>query len=118
MSKKPSEKISDIYNKYHKLENERLILQDNLDNLKEEFDRLKESPLVGAIFIDFLGEDKDRAIIMSSTGPIFVVKVSNNLKDAKLERGVVVALNQRTFAIMEVLPLAIDELKKVREFYF
>jgi len=118
MSKKPSGKISDIYGKYRQSENERLILQDSLDNLKEEFNRLREPPLVGAIFIDYLGKDKDRAIIMSSTGPIFVVNVSNNLKGTKLERGMIVALNERTFAIMETLPLTIEELKKVKEFYF
>ncbi|GAH25673.1 unnamed protein product, partial [marine sediment metagenome] len=62
-----------------------------------------------------LDEKKGRAIVKSSTGPSFVVNSSRKVKGQKIESGVRVALNQRTFAIMEILPTKLDPFVKGME---
>ncbi|UCD02540.1 MAG: proteasome-activating nucleotidase [Promethearchaeota archaeon] len=96
------------------LDAERLRLEQELHSLRNEIDRLREPPLVSATIIDFLDE-KGRAIVKSSTGPSFVVNSSRKVKNEKLTSGMRVALNQRTFAIMEVLPTKLDPFVKGME---
>jgi proteasome regulatory subunit len=96
------------------LDAERLRLEQELHSLRNEIDRLREPPLVSATIIDFLDE-KGRAIVKSSTGPSFVVNSSRKVKNEKLTPGMRVALNQRTFAIMEVLPTKLDPFVKGME---
>ncbi|MFX1376860.1 MAG: proteasome-activating nucleotidase [Promethearchaeota archaeon] len=96
------------------LDAERLRLEQELHSLRNEIDRLREPPLVSATIIDFL-DDKGRAIVKSSTGPSFVVNASRKVKNEKLGPGMRVALNQRTFAIMEVLPTKLDPFVKGME---
>jgi len=96
------------------LDAERLRLEQELHSLRNEIDRLREPPLVSATIIDFL-DDKGRAIVKSSTGPSFVVNASRKVKNEKLTPGMRVALNQRTFAIMEVLPTKLDPFVKGME---
>jgi len=96
------------------LDAERLRLEQELHSLRNEIDRLREPPLVSATIIDFLDE-KGRAIVKSSTGPSFVVNASRKVKNEKLDPGMRVALNQRTFAIMEVLPTKLDPFVKGME---
>ncbi len=62
-----------------------------------------------------LDEKKGRAIVKSSTGPSFVVNSSRKVKGQKIESGVRVALNQRTFAIMEILPTKLAPFVKGME---
>ncbi|MFX1467399.1 MAG: proteasome-activating nucleotidase [Promethearchaeota archaeon] len=96
------------------LDAERLRLEQELHSLRNEIDRLREPPLVSATIIDFLDE-KGRAIVKSSTGPSFVVNTSRKVKNEKLSPGMRVALNQRTFAIMEILPTKLDPFVKGME---
>ena len=96
------------------LDAERLRLEQELHSLRNEIDRLREPPLVSATIIDFLDE-KGRAIVKSSTGPSFVVNMSRKVKNEKLTPGTRVALNQRTFAVMEVLPTKLDPFVKGME---
>jgi len=96
------------------LDAERLRLEQELHSLRNEIDRLREPPLVSATIIDFI-DDKGRAIVKSSTGPSFVVNASRKVKNENLAPGMRVALNQRTFAIMEVLPTKIDPFVKGME---
>ncbi|MHA1883503.1 MAG: proteasome-activating nucleotidase [Promethearchaeota archaeon] len=96
------------------LDAERLRLEQELHSLRNEIDRLREPPLVSATIIDFL-DDEGRAIVKSSTGPSFVVNASRKVKNEKLTPGMRVALNQRTFAIMEVLPTKLDPFVKGME---
>lgn len=96
------------------LDAERLRLEQELHSLRNEIDRLREPPLVSATIIDFI-DDKGRAIVKSSTGPSFVVNTSRKVKNEKLTPGMRVALNQRTFAIMEVLPTKLDPFVKGME---
>ena len=96
------------------LDAERLRLEQELHSLRNEIDRLREPPLVSATIIDFL-DDKGRAIVKSSTGPSFVVNTSRKVKNENLTPGMRVALNQRTFAIMECLPTKLDPFVKGME---
>jgi len=96
------------------LDAERLRLEQELHSLRNEIDRLREPPLVSATIIDFL-DDKGRAIVKSSTGPSFVVNASRKVRNENLSPGMRVALNQRTFAIMEVLPTKLDPFVKGME---
>ena len=89
---------------------ERLRLEEKLNNYKNEVDRLRESPLVAAVIVS-VNEEKGRATIISSTGPMFVVNISRKLRNQKLENGMFVGLNQRTFAIMEILSITREEVQ-------
>ena len=97
------------------LDAERLRLEQELHSLRNEIDRLREPPLVSATVIDILDENTGRAIVKSSTGPSFVVNASRKVKNDKIYSGMRVALNQRTFAIMEVLPTKLDPFVKGME---
>jgi proteasome regulatory subunit len=96
------------------LDAERLRLEQELHSLRNEIDRLREPPLVSATVIDTLG-DSGKVIVKSSTGPSFVVNASRKVKNEKLTPGLRVALNQRTFAIMELLPTKLDPFVKGME---
>lgn len=89
---------------------ERLRIEEKLNNYKKEVDRLRESPLVAAVIVG-VNEEKGRATIISSTGPMFVVNISRKLRNQKLENGMFVGLNQRTFAIMEILSITREEVQ-------
>ncbi len=90
------------------LETERLRLDKELHTLRNDLDRLRQPPLIGATLSDIL--DDNRAVVKSSTGPNFIVNISRKLKKKNLEVGMRVALNQRNFAIVEVLPVSMDPL--------
>ncbi|MHA1193637.1 MAG: proteasome-activating nucleotidase [Promethearchaeota archaeon] len=96
------------------LDAERMRLEQELNGLRNEIDRLREPPLVSATVIDLLDEN-GKVIVKSSTGPSFVVNASRKVKNEKLTPGMRVALNQRTFAIMEILPLKLDPFVKGME---
>ena len=83
------------------LDAERLRLEQELHSLRNE--------------IDILDDNKGRAIVKSSTGPSFVVNASRKVKNEKINPGMRVALNQRTFAIMEILPTKLDPFVKGME---
>jgi len=92
------------------LDAKRLRLEEELSNYKNEVERLRESPLVAAVIVG-VNEEKGRATIISSTGPMFVVNLSQKVKNLKLENGMFVGLNQRTFAIMEILSITKEEVR-------
>jgi proteasome regulatory subunit len=94
---------------------ERLKLEQELHALRNEIDALREPPLIAATVIDTLDEQGERLIVKSSTGPDFVVYRSRKLKTDKLLPGMQVALNQRTFAVMEILPTHLDPFVKGME---
>jgi len=83
-------------------------LEYELRGLRAEFEHLRVPPLVAATLMDVLSDG--RAIVRSTTGPQFVVGISQSIKPDDLKPGSRVALNQRTFSIMEVLPSKKDPL--------
>ncbi len=75
-----------------------------IKSLREEIDRLSELPLLSGHITDILDDNNDRAIVDSSPSASFIVRISNRLQKEKLVPGLHVALNQRNYAVMELLP--------------
>lgn len=95
------------------LEGERLRLEQDLNSLRAELDQISEPALVTATVEDVI--DEKRVVIKSSTGPDFVVHLSKQVKTSDLKPGSSVALNQRTLAIVELLPARLDPFIKSME---
>ena len=86
------------------LDAERLRLEQEVNSLRNEIDRLRAPPLVAAVVLS-VEESTGRVTVLSSTGPLFVVNPSRKVRNQKLEPGMFVSLNQRTFAIMDILSI-------------
>jgi len=99
------------------LDAERLRLEQELHSLRNEIDRLREPPLVAAVVVS-VDEETGKVTILSSTGPIFVVNSSRKVKSKKLEPGMFVTLNQRTFAIMDILSITKEEIRAAKSQVF
>ena len=85
---------------------ERTRLENEVRILQAELNKLRQPPLVSATVIDVL--DDGRVIVKSSTGPQFVVNYPESIIGDQLESGAKVALNQRTLAVVDILPISID----------
>ncbi len=88
------------------LESELKRLQYEIEQLRRELNRLKAPPLLLGSIEDVLNDKK--VVIKSSTGPSFVVNVSDQIPQEKLKSGVRVALNKTTLAVIGVLPESYD----------
>ena len=84
------------------IENEKVRLDREVQSIKTELNLMRQPPLVTAQVIKYL--EDDRIIVKSSTGPRFVVKYSKSISKEELPVGTWVALNQRTFSIVEIIP--------------
>ncbi len=94
---------------------EKMRLEKKVNNLRDEVDILREPPLIAGMIIDILEDNNNRVIVKSSTGPDFVLSCSYRVSEKKLTPGMKVALNQRTFSIIEILPSEIDPFVKGME---
>jgi proteasome regulatory subunit len=90
------------------IDSERLRLEQEVRNLRNEIDRLREPPLITGTVTDILGENDKRVVVKSSSGPSFIVNLTRKLRNEKILPGMSVALNQRTFSIMKILPTKLD----------
>lgn len=81
-------------------------LQKDLTRLRNEMERIKAPPLIVATLRDVLPDN--RVVVKSSTGPDFVVSVSEYCPREDLIVGSRVALNKQTLAVMNVLPTPFD----------
>lgn len=88
------------------VESQKLKYEREVRRLQAEVDRLKTVPLVVATIMDVISEEK--VLVRSSTGPQFMVNVSQYLSEESLVAGAKVALNQQTLAIVEVIPTSED----------
>ena len=95
------------------VEGERLRLQREVNNIRSELERLRSPPLFAGTLIKYLGDNK--ALVKSSTGPQLVVNVSAKIDPSELQPNVTVAMNQRSFAIVEVLPKNHDPVIQAME---
>jgi len=102
------QRIRTLEHEKRAVESEYVRIERELRSLRAEFDRLRTPPLVAATLLDTLPDG--RAVVRSSTGPHFIVGMSQLIKQEDLKPGTRVALNQRTFSIMEVLPSKKDPL--------
>ena len=88
------------------LEVQRNKLEEERDNLKLELQKLRQPPLFTGTLQEILVNGK--AIVKSSTGPSFVVVIDSSIPKELLTPSTRVALHQRNFAILEVLPQSLD----------
>src|SRR5512136_637287 len=90
------------------VEGEMLRLQKELKRLKAELERLKAPPLIIGQIKDMLADG--RVVVKSSTGPDFIVNISDYVPKENVEVGARVALNKQTLAVMGVLPPSLDPI--------
>ena len=92
---------------------ERSRLEKECQTLRTELEKLRQSPLITATITEIL--EDGRAVVKSSTGPNFVVHIASSISKDKLQPGMRVALNQRSFAITQELPPSRDPLIRAME---
>ncbi|HUY01345.1 MAG TPA: hypothetical protein VMV49_17420 [Candidatus Deferrimicrobium sp.] len=92
-------KIRNLKAEKQLIEVEKIRLDRELRSIKVELERMRQPPLVTADVVKLL--ENGRVIVKSTTGPEFIVKYSNKIPKEKLLPGTRVALNQRTFSIVE-----------------
>jgi len=97
-------KILESEKKY--LESELKRLQYEVNELKRELNRMRAPPLLIGYVEDVLSENK--IVVRSSTGPSFVVSLSEHIPQEKIKPGMRVALNKTTLAIIGALPESYD----------
>ncbi len=90
------------------VENELIRLQKEVRILKAELERLKQPPMIIGTVRDLLASGK--VIVRSTTGPDFIVDVSQDVDRRSLKVGSRVSLNKQSLAVMEVLPPSIDPI--------
>jgi proteasome regulatory subunit len=95
------------------LEVQRNKLEEDRDNLRLELQKLKQPPLFTGTLLEVL--DNGKAIVKSSTGPSFVVVIDSTIPKDILVPNSRVALHQRNFAILEILPQSTDPLVRSME---
>lgn len=87
------------------IENQKLKFEREARKLRSELERLRVGPMIVGTVVDVL--DENRLIVKSSTGPRFVVTLSQFIEE-ELKPGMQVGLNQQSFAVMCVLPAPRD----------
>ena len=102
------QRVKELERQRREVEAEHARAERELQSLKAEFEQLRAPPLVGATLLDTLSDG--RAVVRSTTGPQFIVKISQFVDREKLKPGTRIALNQRTLNIMEILPSRKDPL--------
>ena len=92
---------------------ERSRLEKETQTLRTELEKLRQSPLITATVVEML--EDGRAVVKSSTGPNFVVHVASSIPKEKIQPGMRVALNQRSFAVTQELPPSRDPMIRAME---
>ncbi len=101
-----SQRVKWLEDKKRVLENEKIQLDREVRRLRSELERLRTMPLVIGTVVDTLGNGK--VVVRSSTGPHFVVNSSQFIDKSSLLPGTRVAMNQQSFAVVDVLPVEKD----------
>ena len=102
------EDLQNAENEKRYSESELFRLQKDLARVRTELERLKSPPLVIGSLRDVLPDNK--VVVKSSTGPDFIVSVSQYVPEKDLIPGARVSLNKQTLAVMEVLPAPLDPI--------
>ncbi|NHJ32331.1 MAG: proteasome-activating nucleotidase [Asgard group archaeon] len=106
-------KIRTLETEKQLIENERMRMEREIASMRNDLEQMKRSPLITGTIVDAL--DDGRAIVRSSSGPSFVVNVIKSIEKETLKPSSRVALNQRNFAIVEVLPQQKDPMVSAME---
>lgn len=97
-------KINKIQNGNQELKDHLHRVRHEIIRLRKETDRFCELPLLSGTITDLLDEENNRAIVNCPPNSSYVVRISNNLKKEKIFPGLHVALNNRNYAVIEILP--------------
>lgn len=89
-------------------ESELFRLQKDLARVRTELERLRSPPLIIGSLRDVLPDN--RVVVKSSTGPDFIVSVSEYVPKEDLVPGARVSLNKQTLALMNILPSSLDPI--------
>jgi len=104
------EKLKELYRRLEDekryVESERIRYEREVRRLRSEIERLRSPPLIVGTISDVLEDGK--VVVKSSTGPKFLVNVSQYVDYSELKPGARVAMNQQTLAIVNVLPTPKD----------
>ncbi|MDR3205652.1 MAG: proteasome-activating nucleotidase [Candidatus Methanoplasma sp.] len=100
------EDLQSAENEKRYLEGELFRLQKDLVRVRSELERLKSPPLIVGSLRDILRDG--RVVVKSTTGPDFIVTVSEYISPGDLLPGARVSLNKQTLAVMDVLPAPLD----------
>jgi proteasome regulatory subunit len=84
------------------LNRENAQLKKENEILKRELDKLRIPPLILGTVIDKVNDRK--VVVKSSTGPSFLVSISQFVNKDEIVPGARVCLNQQTLAVVDVLP--------------
>ena len=106
-------KVIETDNQYLQVEISRV--NDDLRSLKKELESLVETPLLTGTVIDILDETGERVIVRASTNVEYVVKAIRKIRKSNIIPGTDVALNQRNFSVVDILPSNIDPYVKGME---
>jgi proteasome regulatory subunit len=101
-----TEEIQTMEGEKRSLEGELFRVQKELKRLRTEMERLKSPPLIVGTLRDLLPDD--RVVVKSSTGPDFIVSVSDFVPKSDLLPGSRVSMNKQSLAVMDVLPAPWD----------
>ena len=102
------EDLRNAENEKRYAEGELFRLQKDLARIRGEMERLKTPPLIVGNLRDVL--PNNRVVVKSSTGPDFVVAISDYIDPSKLIPGSRVTMNKQTLAVMEVIPSSVDPI--------
>ncbi|HIE31937.1 MAG TPA: AAA family ATPase [Methanosarcinales archaeon] len=87
-------------------EDQRIKYEREVRKLRSELNKLKTTPQLLGTLVEVL--DDDRSIVRSSTGPEFIVGMSQFIDESDLKPGVQVALNKEHLSIVSIIPMAHD----------
>jgi len=102
------EDLRNAENEKRYAEGELFRLQKDLARIRGEMERLKTPPLIVGSLRDVL--PNNRVVVKSSTGPDFVVAVSDYISPEQLIPGSRVTMNKQTLAVMEVIQSSVDPI--------
>lgn len=97
-----SQRVKYLEDRKRDLESEKIQQERELRKLKSELERLRTPPLIVGTIIDSL--ENGKVVVKSSAGPNFVVNSSQFVESGDLISGARVAMNQQSFAVIDVLP--------------
>ncbi|MHA2331887.1 MAG: proteasome-activating nucleotidase [Candidatus Hodarchaeales archaeon] len=107
------QKIATLRNERKVLIRQRNDYQKKMNEAKTELNRLRKPPLLVGTLVEIV--DDDQAIVKSSTGPTFIVQIASDVDRTALIPGTQVALNQRTFSLVEIMAANYDPLVRGME---
>jgi proteasome regulatory subunit len=101
-----SQRVRWLEEKKRTIENDNIRMEREIRRLRSELERLRTMPLVIGTVLDVL--ENGKVVVKSSTGPNFVVNTSQFIDRENLVAGARVAMNQQSFAVVDVLPIEKD----------